>query len=173
MLPLGEGSWAPPGIVPVSNARAQKVTRFGDKSLETVIRTDQRYGDDPFFQGTRGWPYWNELEYPKPIQNPNLWPDMQSTYFLSRFALPEGATLTLRGPYPRARYFELALYRAEHGTFVSTGEDLVGWVIEPDAVRRAPSCPVICGSACRGTTPSASSRRTRRRRRTSSGRTPE
>ncbi len=33
-----------------------------------------------------GWPYWNRLEYPKPIQNPNLWPGMQSTYFLSRLA---------------------------------------------------------------------------------------
>ncbi len=132
VLPLGQGSWAPPGIVPVTNARAEDVKRFGDKSLETVIRTDQRYGDDPFFQGPRGWPYWNYLEYPKPIQNPNLWPDMQSTYFLSRFALPAGSTLTLRGPFPRARYFKLALYKAERGTFVSTGEDLAGWSIEPD-----------------------------------------
>ena len=141
VLPLGQGSWAPPGIVPVSNERAEKVTREGDKSLETVIRTDQRYGDDPFFQGPRGWPYCNYLEYPKPIQNPNLWPDMQSTYFLSRFALPEGATLTLRGPFPRARYFELALYKAENTTFVSTGEDLVGWQIAPDAGSTNPFVP--------------------------------
>ena len=132
VLPLGQGTWAPPGIVPVSNARAQDVTRFGDKSLETVIRTDERYGDDPFFQGPRGWPYWNLLEYPKPIQNPNLWPDTQSTYFLSRFAMPAGSTLTLRGPFPRARYFKLALYKAEGGTFVSTGEDVAGRDIAPD-----------------------------------------
>jgi hypothetical protein len=132
VLPVGQGTWQPPGIIPVSNARAQNVTRFGDKSLETVIRTDDRYGHDPFFQGPRGWPYWNLLEYPKPIQNPNLWPDTQSTYFLSRFALPAGSTLTLRGPFPHARYFALALYKAERGTFVSTGEGLVGKAIAPD-----------------------------------------
>jgi len=141
VLPLGQGSWAPPGIVPVTNRRAEDVARFGDKSLETVIRTDQRYGGHPFFQGPRGWPYWNFLEYPKPIQNPNLWPDMQSTYFLSRFALPEDATLTLRGPFPRARYFKLALYKAEGGTFVSTGEDLAGWAIAPDPGSANPFVP--------------------------------
>lgn len=132
VLPPGEGTWAPPGIVPVSNARALDVTRFGDKSLETVIRTDQRYGGHKFFQGPRGWPYWKLLEYPKPIQNPNLWPDTQSTYFLSRFAVPAGSTLTLRGSFPRARYFKFALYKAEGGTFVSIGEDLAGKDIAPD-----------------------------------------
>lgn len=132
VLPPGEGSWSPPGIVPVTNEQAQDVTRFGDKSLETVIRTDERYGGDPFFQGPRGWPYWNYLEYAKPIQNPNLWPDMQSTYFLSRLAMPAGSTLTLRGPFPRARYFKLALYKAEHGTFVSIGEALAGPEITSD-----------------------------------------
>lgn len=132
VLPLGRGSWAPPGIVPISNARAADATRPGDKSLETVIRTDQRYGGDLFFQGPRGWAYWNLLEYPKPIQNPNLWPDTQSTYFISQFSLPAGATLTMRGAYPRARYFKFALYKARGGTFVSTGEDIAGWDIAAD-----------------------------------------
>jgi hypothetical protein len=132
VLPVGQGTWQPPGVIPVRNDRAQNVTRFGDKSLETVIRTDERYGDDSFFQGPRGWPYWNLLEYPKPIQNPNLWPDTQSTYFLSRFALPAGSTLTLRGEFPRARYFKFALYKSERGTFVSTGENLAGKAIVPD-----------------------------------------
>jgi len=132
VLPVGQGTWHPPGIIPVRNARAQDVTRFGDKSLETVVRTDDRYGHDSFFQGPRGWPYWNMLEYPKPIQNPNLWPDTQSTYFLSRFALPAGSTLTLRGAFPRARYFKFALYKSARGTFVSTGEDLAGKAIVPD-----------------------------------------
>jgi hypothetical protein len=42
VLPVGQGTWQPPGIIPVRNLRAQNVTRFGDKSLETVIRTDDR-----------------------------------------------------------------------------------------------------------------------------------
>ncbi|MGH0032951.1 MAG: DUF1254 domain-containing protein [Myxococcota bacterium] len=133
VLPPGKGSWTPPGIVPVTNTRALRARRPGDKSLETVIRTDERYGADPVFQGPRGWPYWNLLEYAKPIQNPNLWPDTQSTYFLSQLSLPAGARMTLKGAFPQARYFKLALYRAEHGTFVSTGEALAAKDIEPDA----------------------------------------
>ena len=35
--------------------------RFGDRSLESTIRTDERYGHDGLFQGPRGWVYWNYL----------------------------------------------------------------------------------------------------------------
>jgi hypothetical protein len=132
VYPLGTGAWKPPALVPVRNLKALDVTRFGDKSLENFIRTDTRYGHDGLFNGPRGWGYWNFLEYPRPIQNPNLWPDMQSTYFIGRLALPTGASLTLNYTYPRARYFQFALYKAEHGTFVSIGEDLAGPQIEPD-----------------------------------------
>jgi len=132
VYPVGKGTWQPPGVVPVRNLNALDVRRFGDKSLENFIRTDTRYGHDGLFQGPRGWGYWNYLEYPRPIQNPNLWPDMQSTYFIGRLVLPAGSTLTLNYTYPHARYFQFALYKAEHGTFVSIGEDLSGPHIEPD-----------------------------------------
>jgi hypothetical protein len=132
VLPPGQGTWKPPGIVPVANLKAERVKRTGDKSFEMVVRTDERYGHDGLFQGPRGWPYWNYLEYPKPIQNPNLWPDTQSTYFIGRFALPTGSSLTLHFTYPHARYFQFALYKWEHNTFVSTGEALAGKDIEPD-----------------------------------------
>ncbi len=132
VYPLGKGTWKPPELRPIQNLNALDVRRFGDKSLENIIRTDTRYGHDGLFQGPRGWGYWHYLEYPKPVQNPNLWPDMQSTYFIGRLALPAGATLTLNYTFPRARYFQFALYKAEHGTFVSIGEDLSGPSIEPD-----------------------------------------
>ncbi|MGY6276069.1 DUF1254 domain-containing protein [Methylomonas sp. MgM2] len=132
IFPLGKGSWQPPAVQPVANLNAQGGTRFGDKSLENIVRTDQRYGHDALFQGPRGWAYWNHLEYPKPIQNPNLWPDTQSTYFIGRLAMPAGSSLTLNYTYPHARYFQFALYKAEHGTFVSTGEALAGPEIEPE-----------------------------------------
>lgn len=111
---------------------AQGVVRVDGKSLETVVRTDERYGHDGLFRGPRGWPYWHYLSNPKPIQNPNLWPDMQSTYFVARLAMPSGSRLTLRAAYPHARYFKFALYKAERNTFVSIGEDLAGRDIEPD-----------------------------------------
>jgi hypothetical protein len=132
VYPLGQGTWKPPGVVPVRNLKALDVTRFGDKSLENLVRTDERYGHDGLFQGPRGWGYWNHLENPKPIQNPNLWPDTQSTYFLGRLAMPTGSSLTLNFAYPRARYFQFALYKSEHNTFVSTGEYLAGKDIAPD-----------------------------------------
>ena len=132
VYPLGKGTWKPPALVPVRNLNAHDVRRFGDKSLENFIRTDTRYGHDGLFLGPRGWGYWHYLEYPRPIQNPNLWPDMQSTYFIGRLELPTGATLTLHYTYPRARYFQFALYKGEHGTFVSIGEDLSGPHIEAD-----------------------------------------
>jgi hypothetical protein len=132
VYPLGEGSWKPPAVVPVRHLNALGVRRLGDKSVENVVRTDTRYGHDGLFQGPRGWAYWNHLEYPRPIQNPNLWPDSQSTYFLGRLAMPAGSRLTLRYTYPHSRYFQFALYRWEHNTFVSTGEALAGKSIEPD-----------------------------------------
>ncbi|HEY9113848.1 MAG TPA: DUF1254 domain-containing protein [Bacteroidales bacterium] len=132
VFPLGEGTWAPPGIIPVTNLDAMGVTRFGDLSVENVVRTDERYGHDGLFQGPRGWYYWNYLEYPKPIQNPNLWPDMHSTYFLSRLKLPKGSSLTFKGSYPYVRYMKFALYKSENNTFVSIGEDIAGMDIQPD-----------------------------------------
>ena len=107
--------------------------RFGDRSLESTIRTDERYGHDGLFQGPRGWVYWNFLENPQPIQNPNLWPDMRSTYFLGRFAMPAGSSMTLRGTFPYARFFQFALYKFERNTFVAFGESLRGPDIEPDS----------------------------------------
>ena len=132
VFPLGKGTWKPPGIVPVRNLNSLDVRRFGDKSLENIIRTDTRYGHDGLFQGPRGWGYWNYLEYPRPIQNPNLWPDWQSTYFIGQLRMPAGSSLKLNYGYPHARYFQFALYKSEGGTFVSIGEDLAGAEIEPD-----------------------------------------
>lgn len=112
--------------------RRECYVRYGDKSLENVFRTDERYGHDGLFAGPRGWGYWHFLEHPKPIQNPNLWTDMQSTYFFGCLAMPAGSSLTLHFTYPYARYFKFALYKAEANTIVSIGEDLAGPDIEPD-----------------------------------------
>lgn len=114
-----------PLIVPPNSVR------FGDRTLESTIRTDDRYGHDGLFQGPRGWVYWNYLANPQGIQNPNLWPDMRSTYFIGRFAMPAGSSMTLRGKFPYARFFQFALYKFEHNTFVAFDESLHGIDIEP------------------------------------------
>lgn len=112
--------------------------RRGDKSLETIVRTDERYGHDPFFHGPRGKAYWDRLEDPRPIQDANLWTDMQSTYFFANFVLPPGGTLTLRGRYPHARYVQLALYKFMNNTYTAIHEKLAGPEIEPDPGSRNP-----------------------------------
>lgn len=130
-----DGTWTPPALEPVGASPAMSHHRgldFGKRSVENVVRTDERYGSDGLFQGPRGWVYWTKLKTPRPIQNPNLWPDTQSTYFISRFAIPSGARLKFRFRFPHARYFQFALYKAERGTFVSTGEALAGAHIVPD-----------------------------------------
>ncbi len=132
VLPAGEGTWSPPAIVPIANLNAEKAKRFGDISYENVVRTDDRYGNDPIFYGPRGWGYWNYLEYPRPLQNPNLWPDLHSTYFLAKLKLPTGSKLTMKGTFPRARYMKIALYKEENGSFISIGQDLAGFEIEAD-----------------------------------------
>ena len=119
-------------IVSEVRESARSVSPHAGKSLGNVIRTDDRYGHDSLFQGPRGWVYWNFLERPKPIQNPNLWPDMQSTYFIGRFAMPPGSAMTLRGRFPYARFFQFALYRFERETFVAIDESLRGPDFEPD-----------------------------------------
>jgi hypothetical protein len=114
-------------------APARTADRYGDLPLGAVIRTDERYGRDGLFLGPRGWDYWNLLENPKDYQNPNLWPDKRPTYFMGQLKMPPGATLTMRGRFPHARYIKLALYRFERNTFVALGrESLAGWDIEPD-----------------------------------------
>lgn len=117
----------------VPRKEAPSKVRFGDQSLEGVIRTDERYGHDGLFQGPRGWCYWNYLTNPQPIQNSNLWPDMRSTYFLGRFAMPAGSSMTLRGKFPNSRFFQFALYKFERNTFVAFGESLRGPDIEPNS----------------------------------------
>lgn len=110
----------------------QSELRFGNKSAEVIVRTDERYGSDGLFQGPRGWSFWNGLEDARPIQNPNFWPDFQSTYFLFQMELPAGSVLTQRFEFPRVRYMQYALYKGEEGTFVSTGEYASGAQLEPD-----------------------------------------
>lgn len=107
--------------------------RFGDRSFENIVRTDERFGDDGLFQGPRGWCYWNYLSEPRPIQNSNLWPDMRSTYFIGQFSMPAGSSMTLRGRFPFARFFQFALYKFERNTFVAFGESLRGADIVPDS----------------------------------------
>lgn len=49
---------------------------------------------------------------------------MRSTYFIGRFAVPAGSSMTLRGKFPNSRFFQFALYKFERSTFVAFGEPM-------------------------------------------------
>ena len=109
------------------------VHRFGNKTIETVVRADERYGHDCLFQGPRGRDYWNMLEHPRPIQYANLYPDQHATYWVAKLHLPAGAVLTLRHSFPYCRYMQFALYEEQElGGFVGTLEHLIDIQIDPD-----------------------------------------
>ncbi|MBI3797847.1 MAG: hypothetical protein HY268_12880 [Deltaproteobacteria bacterium] len=129
----GDTVSAPTPFTREKRATAQSADRYGNLPLGAVIRTDERYNKPGLFQGPRGWDYWNLLENPKDYQNPNLWPDKRPTYFIGQMMMPAGSSLTIRGKFPHARYFKLALYRFERNTFIALGgEDLAAYDIEPD-----------------------------------------
>jgi LuxR family maltose regulon positive regulatory protein len=81
-------------------------TRLGNKSLETVLRTDELYGHDGLWLGPRGRDYGVMLPNPKPYQHANLYPDPNATYWFAIMEMPAGSVLTLRGRYPHGRYMQ-------------------------------------------------------------------
>jgi hypothetical protein len=120
---------------------ASKV-RLGNKSLETVLRTDELYGHDGLWLGPRGRDYGVMLPHPKPYQHANLYPDPNSTYWFAIMEMPAGSVLTLRGRYPHGRYMQFALYRSDPvGGFTATGEAFVDHEIEPDPGCENPFVP--------------------------------
>jgi len=116
--------------------------RRGTMSFENIVRTDERYGRDGFWLGPRGIHYGAWLEHPKPYQIANLYPDSSSSYWIARFELTPGATLTIRARFPFCRYMSYAVYRPDPlGSFTATGETIVDNRIEPDPGSLNPFVP--------------------------------
>ena len=63
-----------------------------------AVKTNSKYGNNCFWAPPKGMDYAN-LPGAIPIQKPNLYPDVGSTYFVAQYILPEGASLTFHGKY--------------------------------------------------------------------------
>ncbi len=75
-------------------------------------------------------------------------PEESATYWMSRFKLPDGAKLVLKGRYPHARYISLNAYSDGAPT-----DALSDVAIRPNPAPPIPSSPgtaVICRSAAGG-----------------------
>lgn len=93
--------------------------------------TDKQFDHDCFWGGPRGMDY-ARLPNPQPIQIPNLYPDVGSTYFVAQFKLPEGAYLTIQGDAPYERYFSFTIANNLAGGGLGGGDFLRDEFIIPD-----------------------------------------
>jgi hypothetical protein len=97
--------------------------------------TNARYNHDCFWGGPKGMDYQN-LPNAQPIQKPNLYPDVGSTYFVGQYLLPAGASLTFRGDFPHERYFSWTMFKSLIGNQIGPGDHLrdVSMVPNPGSV---------------------------------------
>ncbi len=98
---------------------------------KTAVETNQKYGHNCFWAPPKGMDY-ADLPGALPIQRPNLFPDVGSTYFVGQFVLPEGASITLRGRYPHERYMSFTMFRPLSGGQIGPGDNIRDEEIIPD-----------------------------------------
>jgi hypothetical protein len=96
-----------------------------------AVLTNERYGHDCFWAPPKGMDYAN-LPGALPIQKPNLYPDVGSTYFVAQYVLPAGASLTLRGRFPHERYMSFTMFRPLGGGQIGPGDNIRDEEIVPD-----------------------------------------
>jgi hypothetical protein len=103
-------------------------------------RTNSLYDHDCFWGGPRGMDY-ALLPDPQPIQIPNLYPDVGSTYFVAQFYLPDGASLTIHQDAPHERYFSFTIASNLPGGGLGNGDFLRDEFIVPDEGSVNPAQP--------------------------------
>ncbi len=93
--------------------------------------TDARYRHNCFWAPPKGTDY-AHLPGALPIQNPNLYPDVGSTYFVAQYVLPAGASLTIQGRYPHERYMSFTMWNRLGGGQIGPGDSIRDQNIRPD-----------------------------------------
>jgi hypothetical protein len=98
---------------------------------ELAVKTNERYGHNCFWAPPKGADY-AHLPGALPIQNPNLYTDIGSTYFVAQYVLPAGASLTLRGKFPHQRYMSFTMFKPLGGGQIGPGDNIRDEEIAPD-----------------------------------------
>lgn len=110
-------------------APAQAGTNFLPKRI--AVLTNERYSKDCFWAPPKGMDY-AYLPGALPIQNPNLYPDVGSTYFVGQYILPAGASLTFRGTFGHQRYMSYTIFKSVGGGQLGPGDSIRDLNIAPD-----------------------------------------
>jgi hypothetical protein len=108
--------------------------------LKLAKLTNERYGHDCFWAPPKGMDY-ARLPNVLPIQTPNLYPDVGSTYFVGQYVLPAGASLTFQGRFPHERYFSYTIFKSLSGGQIGPGDHIRDEDIVPDAGSVNPFIP--------------------------------
>ena len=86
--------------------------RPGNKTLETVLKTDELHGHDVPLAGPRGRDYGVMLPNPKPWQQREPYPDPNSSYWFTVLEMPAGKRAgRCEASSAHCRYMQFALYR--------------------------------------------------------------
>jgi hypothetical protein len=97
-----------------------------------AVETNDKYGHDCFWAPPKGMDYAN-LPDAEPIQKPNLYPDVGSTYFVAQYVLPEGASLTFHGKFGDQRYMSWTMFgRPGELGQIASADHLRDFRIKPD-----------------------------------------
>lgn len=97
-----------------------------------AVETNEKYGSNCFWAPPKGMDYAN-LPGAIPIQKPNLYPDVGSTYFVAQYALPEGASLTFHGKFGYERYMSWTMFgRPGELGQIASADHLRDFQIKPD-----------------------------------------
>ncbi|NJL28128.1 MAG: hypothetical protein HC897_09620 [Thermoanaerobaculia bacterium] len=117
------------GVTP--DPYAGGTTALTSMSRAVIEITNRRYQSDPFWGGPKGVEY-GLLVGALPVQQPVLFPDRGSTYFVGQFHLPAGAYLTIHGEYGHLRYFSYTVASQLPGGQLGNGPFLRDDMIDPE-----------------------------------------
>ena len=95
------------GVAAITTATANAGLTYLPKKL--ALKTHTKYGSNCLWAPPKGMDYIN-LPGAIPIQKPNLYPDVGSTYFVAQYKLPAGASLTFHGKYGYQRYMSWTMF---------------------------------------------------------------
>jgi len=99
---------------------------------DVAVETNQKYGHDCFWAPPKGMDY-ARLPGAEPIQTPNLYPDVGSTYFVAQYKLPAGAGLTFHGRFGHLRYMSWTMFgRPGELGQITSADHLRDFQIKPD-----------------------------------------
>lgn len=119
----------PGGVTP--EASEYEVSARGSMSELAVEITNRRYQSDCFWGGPKGLKY-GLLVGALPIQQPGLYPDQGSNYFVGQFKMPAGSSLTITGQYPHLRYFSFTVAHQVGNGQLAGGDFLIDEQITAD-----------------------------------------